>query len=168
MSGTALLVAAALVVAAFIAANVWLYIERSNTDAGSAANGSYPINGVQPAAMTSARERIPAMLSYKYTNVDSYIASAPDNATGQFKKDFTELITRVIAPAARAQKIVTHADVKSVGVIEAHSDSVTVLVMLDQTTTSKKTKGARVDGSRVRVVMTLTGGKWLVSSLTPI
>ena len=40
--------------------------------------------------------------------------------------------------------------------------------MLDQTTTSKKTKGARVDGSRVRVVMTLTGGKWLVSSLTPI
>jgi Mce-associated membrane protein len=168
MSGTALLVAAALVVAAFVAANVWLYVERSNSDGSTAASGSYPINGAEPAAMTSARERIPAMLSYKYTNVDSYIATAPDNATGQFKKDFTELITRVIAPAARAQKIVTTAQVKSVGVIEAHSDSVTVLVMLDQTTTSKKTKGARVDGSRVRVVMTLTGGKWLVSSLTPI
>jgi Mce-associated membrane protein len=166
--GVALLAAAALVVAAFVAANVWLYVERSNNGSTATADGSYPINGVQPAAMTSARERIPALLSYKYTDVDSYIATAPDNATGQFKKDFTELITRVIAPAARAQKIVTHADVKSVGVIEAHADSVTVLVMLDQTTTSKKTKGARVDGSRVRVVMTRTGGKWLVSSLTPI
>jgi Mce-associated membrane protein len=168
MPGAASLVAAALVVAAFVAANVWLYVERSNNDGTAAADGLYPINGVQPAAITSARERIPALLSYKYTDVGSYIATAPDNATGQFKKDFTELITRVIAPAAKAQKIVTHADVKSVGVIEAHPGSVTVLVMLDQTTTSKKTKGARVDGSRVRVVMTQTGGKWLVSSLTPI
>jgi Mce-associated membrane protein len=63
---------------------------------------------------------------------------------------------------------VTTATVKSAGVISAHPDSVTVLVMLDQTTTSKTTKGARVDGSRVRVEMTRTGGQWLVSNLVPI
>ncbi len=165
--GVALLVAAALVVA-FVAANIWLFVQRSDSHGAAAVDSWYPINGARPAAVTSARQRIPAMLSYKYTDIANYVASAPTNATGQFKKDFTQLITRVIAPAAAKQKIVTTAQVKSAGVIDAHSDSVTVLVMLDQTTTSKATKGARVDGSRVRVVMTLDGGKWLVSSLTPI
>lgn len=157
--GMALLVAAVVVVAAFVAANVWLYLVRSNNDATESA---------REAALTSARDRVPAMLSYKYTDITDYVSAAPDNATGQFKKDFTQLITRVIAPAATAQKIVTNAQVKSAGVIEAHADSVVVLVMLDQTTTSKNTKGARVDGSRVRVVMARTGSTWLVSSLTPI
>jgi len=157
--GLALLIVAAVVVAAFVAANVWLYLVRSNNDA---------IETARDAAVTSARERVPAMLSYKYTDITDYVAAAPDNSTGQFKKDFTQLIARVIAPAATSQKIVTNAQVKSAGVIEAHADSVVVLVMLDQTTTSKSIKGSRVDGSRVRVVMTRTGSTWLVSSLTPI
>jgi Mce-associated membrane protein len=157
--GVALLIAAAVVVTAFVAANVWLYLVRSDNNAAESA---------RDAAVTSARERVPAMLSYKYTDITDYVAAAPENATGQFKKDFTQLITRVIAPAATAQKIVTNAQVKSAGVIEAHADSVIVLVMLDQTTTSKNIKGSRVDGSRVRVVMTRTGSTWLVSSLTPI
>ena len=157
--GVALLIAAAVVVAAFVAANVWLYLVRSNDDA---------VESARTAAVASARERVPAMLSYKYTDITDYVAAAPDNATGRFKTDFTQLITRVIAPAATAQKIVTNAQVKSAGVIDAHADSVVVLVMLDQTTTSKNLKGSRVDGSRVRVVMTRAGGTWLVSSLTPI
>src|SRR6476469_2948696 len=135
--GVALLIVAAVVVAAFVAANVWLYLVRSNNDA---------IETARVAAVTSARERVPAMLSYKYTDITDYVAAAPDNATGQFKKDFTQLIPRVIAPAATAQKIVTNAQVKSAGVIDAQADSVTVLVMLDQTTTSKNIKGSRVDG----------------------
>lgn len=157
--GVVLLIAAAVVVAAFVAANVWLYLIRSNNDA---------IESARTAAVANARERVPAMLSYKYTDITDYVAAAPANATGRFKQDFTQLITRVIAPAATAQKIVTNAQVKSAGVIEAHADSVVVLVMLDQTTTSKNIKGARVDGSRVRVVMTHDGSSWLVSSLTPI
>ena len=43
-----------------------------------------------------------------------------------------------------------------------------VLVMIDQTTTSKGGTPNRIDGSRVRVELTKIGGKWLISDMTPV
>ena len=149
------------VVAAFVAANVWLYLVRSNNDATESAR--------EDRAMTSARDRVPAMLSYKYTDITDYVSARTRQRDRPVQEGLHPAHHRGSSRRRRrAQKIVTNAQVKSAGVIEAHADSVVVLVMLDQTTTSKNTKGARVDGSRVRVVMTRTGSTWLVSSLTPI
>ena len=57
---------------------------------------------------------------------------------------------------------------KQAGIVAASTDQVTVLVLLDQTTTSKATKKGRLDGSRDRVVMRKVGGTWLIAALDPV
>jgi Mce-associated membrane protein len=156
----ALIVTAALIVVlGFVAANVWLFTIRS-------ANSS--VERARVAALAVARTRIPSMLSYSYNDISSYVAHAPANTTGDFRKDFTQLVTSVIEPAAKQQHITTKATVKSVGIIDAHKNSVVVLVMIDQTTTSDSAKGGRIDGSRVRVTMLRAGNTWLVDDMTPV
>lgn len=142
-----------------LALNAWLFVVRSdNSDVEQARHD----------ALASARQRVPAMLSYDYKKIDAYIAGAPQNATGRFKADFGQLVTRIIAPAAKQQQITTDATVKNAGVVAASADEVTVLVLLDQRTTSKSAKSGRLDGSRDRVVMRKVGDTWLVASLDPI
>jgi Mce-associated membrane protein len=157
---TALVAAVAIVVLlGFVTVNVWLAVVRSAND------------GVERArvdALNSARTRVPAMLSYNYKDLSAYLTQAPTNTTGDFKQAFTKLLTRFIAPGAKKQRISTKATIKSAGVIEAHANSAVVLVMIDQTTTSKDATPNQLDGSRVRVELTLIGGKWLVSDMTPV
>ena len=148
-----------MLVLALVAANIWLYVIRSGNDT---------IEQARHDASANARKRVPAMLSYTYKSVAAFATDAPKNATGAFKKDFAQLIRTVIAPAAEQQQLTTAATVKSVGVVEAHATRVVVLVLLNQTTSSKSIKTPRLDGSRLRVTMRASGGTWLVSELTPI
>ena len=152
-------VAAGVLVLALIGLNVWLWTVRAdNSDVEQARHD----------ALASARQRVPAMLSYDYRKIDSYARSAPQNATGRFKSDFTSLVKRIIAPAAVQQQITTKATVKQAGIVDASADQVTVLVLLDQTTTSKTSKKGRLDGSRDRVIMRKVDGTWLVAALDPV
>jgi Mce-associated membrane protein len=96
------------------------------------------------------------------------VRTAPDNATGRFKSDFSTLVSKIIVPAARQQQITTVATVKQAGIIDASSDQVTVLVLLDQRTTSKSARKGMLDGSRDRVVMRKVGGTWLIAALDPV
>ncbi len=119
-------------------------------------------------AMTNARNRVPALLSYNYKTVDRYVADSPKNTTGAFKKEFTNLITTVIAPAAEQQQIVTKVTVKAVGVIDAHPRTIVLLVLLDQATTYRESPTAHIETSGRRVTMTRRGDTWLVSQLKQI
>ncbi len=157
---TALVAALAIVVLlGFVAVNVWLAVVRSGNDA---------VEQARVDALNSARTRVPAMLSYNYKDISTYVTQAPTNTTGDFKQAFTKLLNRFIAPGAKKQRISTKATVKSAGVIDAHANSAVVLVMIDQTTTSKGGTPNRIDGSRVRVELTKTGGQWLISDITPV
>lgn len=150
---------AVLLVLGLLGLNIWLWTVRSdNSDAEQARHD----------ALASARQRVPAMLSYDYRKIDSYARTAPLNTTGRFKTDLTALIARVIAPLAKQKHVITAAEVKQAGVVDASGDQVTVLVLLDQTTTSTKQKKGELDGSRDRVVMRNVGGTWLIAALDPV
>jgi Mce-associated membrane protein len=139
--------------------NIWLWTVRSdNSDTEQARHD----------ALASARGRVTALLSYDYRQLDSYVRTAPDNTTGRFKTDFTALLTQIIAPAAKRKQVITTATVKQVGIVDASSDQVTVLVLLDQATKSKTERRGRLDGSRDRVVMRKVGGTWLIAALDPV
>jgi Mce-associated membrane protein len=153
-------------VAGLVALNLWLSNVHSDRTSGQARIGDVETSRTQ--ALASARTRVPAMLSYSYKNVTSFAKDAPANATGKFRQDYARLISTVIAPAAKQQHIITRATVKSAGVIDAHTDQVDVLVLLDQTTQSKSSATGRIDGSRIKVSMRKAGGTWLVEDLTPI
>lgn len=120
------------------------------------------------AAKDSAESRIPRVLSYDFNTMDSEFDSATDNLTGTFRADFAQLSSKVIVPAAHRDSIVTHAKVVGTSVVTADPDKVTLLLFLDQETTSTKYQGPRLDGSRVRVIMTKVADQWLISDITPV
>lgn len=52
--------------------------------------------------------------------------------------------------------------------ISADAGTVTLLLFLNQNTTSTKYEGPRLDGSRIRVTMTKVDENWLISDLVPV
>ncbi|ORI28809.1 hypothetical protein BH686_00760 [Rhodococcus erythropolis] len=120
------------------------------------------------AATDSAETRLPQVLSYDFNTVDTQFASAVDNLTGKFRDDFAELSSGVIIPAAHRDSIITVAEVVESSVVNADANDVTLLLFLNQSTTSTKYEGPRLDGSRVRVTMTDADGSWLISDITPV
>ncbi|KXT57261.1 hypothetical protein Y710_09150 [Gordonia sp. QH-12] len=120
-------------------------------------------------ALASARRDVPELLSYDYRTIDqAFPKSAKKLLTGKFLTEYTELGASVVQPAAKRDAIVTKADVVEASVVAAEEDSVTVLLFVNQTTTSKDLEGPRLDGSRVRVHMTKDGDSWKISEFVPV
>jgi Mce-associated membrane protein len=151
--------ALAVLAASLWGACVYLYLQTTTTDR---------INTAQASAVNSANDLVPKILSYKFDSVDADLANGLAGTTADFKNQFATLSTQLIAPAAKNQNIVTTATVNGTSVISATADKVDLLVFIDQTTTSKDAAPPRLDGSRVRVTMSLVDSKWLISNLTPV
>ncbi|MFE3002781.1 hypothetical protein ACFXG4_48470 [Nocardia sp. NPDC059246] len=120
------------------------------------------------AARDAAQSRLPAVLSYDFNSIDTDFPKVTDNLTGSFRDDFAKLSSSVIIPAAHRDSIVTKAKVVESSVVSATTDKVDLLLFVNQETNSGKYQGPRLDGSRVRVTMTHTGGQWLISEITPV
>ncbi|MGW5514353.1 hypothetical protein [Nocardia africana] len=119
-------------------------------------------------ARDSAQTRVPKVLSYDFNTVDGELPTATQNLTGKFRDDFGKLGTSVIIPAAHRDSIVTKATIVGSAVVSSGKDEVTLLIFLNQETTSTKYQGPRLDGSRVRVTMARDAGAWLISDITPV
>ncbi|MDJ0395328.1 h domain protein [Rhodococcus sp. G-MC3] len=109
-----------------------------------------------------------AMLAYDYNGVDQQLASAADGLTGDFKDEYTKLVTDVIAPAAKEKSLTVQVTVQGTAVVSAEPDAATLLLFLNQITTSSDAPDAASSGSRVRMNMEKVDGRWLTSSLEPI
>jgi Mce-associated membrane protein len=155
--GAAFVVVAAL--AAFVILNIWLATKRAHND---------DVEHARTAAVKAARQRVVAMLSYDYRNIDTYISAAPKNTTGSYTHDFTHLLTTQVAPAARRDQIDTKVSVTGVGVLEAQKNEVTLLVLAEQATTNSQSAAPQHDGTQLEVTMRKTDHGWLVSYLTEI
>lgn len=119
-------------------------------------------------AAVAATELIPKILSYNYKDLDQSLSGAMDALTGQFKTDFQQLIDSAVRPAAQSRQIVTQATVQSTSVAKAADTDVTVLAFVNQTTTATDQKTPKVEGSRLRIGLHKTNGRWLISSMEPI
>ncbi|MEV4241462.1 MULTISPECIES: hypothetical protein [unclassified Nocardia] len=119
-------------------------------------------------AQESARSKISTVLSYNFNTIDTEFPRGTDNLTGKFRSDFAELSSKVIIPIAHRDSIITTAKVVESSIVTAAADKVTVLLFLNQETSSTKYQGPRLDGSRIRVGMTKVDGQWLISDITPV
>lgn len=119
-------------------------------------------------ALAAAVADVPALLSYKADNIEQDFAGKYGLVTGDFKTQFENLTKQTIIPAAKQQSLTTKAQVASAGVSSVDGDSVTVLLFINQSTTSNDQPGTKLDGSRVQVVMTKVGDQWKVAGLTPV
>jgi Mce-associated membrane protein len=142
-----------------------------------AAAAVFSVLAFQQAAAVSARAEAKAaggqivtqLLSYDYRTAQQDIAQRSNVLTGHFKDDYTKLMQDSVMPAAVQQQVTTRTDVTSSAVVSnVGSDQVTLLMFLNQTTQSSANKDPVFNGSRVRMTMQKTDGRWLVSDLTPV
>ena len=126
------------------------------------------VDSARQTAIEAARTRLPQLLSYDFHTLDRDLSGARAGTTGAFRDQFAELTTKVVAPAAQQQQIVTKTTVAGTSVVSADADRVVLLVFLDQVTQTKADPSSRIDGARVRATLQRQDGQWLVSALTPV
>jgi Mce-associated membrane protein len=148
----ALLVLALLAVAAFVT----VALRARHADRVEAA---------RDAAVTSAQSKAVDLLSYDYRHLDRDFATARKALTGGFRADYQATTSKVVRPGALQYRAVVKAEVAAVSVVSASEDRVVVLLFVNQTTTSTRLDGPKVDLNRVRLTMTKVGKDWLVSDV---
>jgi Mce-associated membrane protein len=150
-----LLVALALVLV--LAATAGLLLVR--------AEGADRVERARSEAQAAAEAHAVTLLSYDYRHLDRDFAKARKVLTGSFADDYATTTERVVRPSAEEVEAVVTAEVASSSVVRAEENRVVVLLFVDQTTTSTRLDGPKVDLNRVRLTMTRTGGEWLVSEV---
>ena len=120
-------------------------------------------------ALAAMQSNVPKLLSYDGNNdLNQEFAAKYDLLTGKFREDFTTLTKSSIIPAAAAHRIVTNAKIAESGVISVADDSVSVLMFINQTTTSSEDPAPQLDGSRVKVTAVRSGDQWKIGGLQPV
>ncbi|WP_063016508.1 hypothetical protein [Nocardia nova] len=126
------------------------------------------VNTARTSALATADSSVPKLLSYRADSAEQDLDAAANLLTGDFKNRFQSLVKDTIIPAATEHQTVTKASVAGKSVVDATSDSVTVLMFIDQTTSSKESPQPRLDASRVRIRLNHVGDQWLISELQPV
>jgi Mce-associated membrane protein len=116
-------------------------------------------------AAAAGRKAAETALSYDYRDLDKSFAAARATMTPEFAAKFDET-AKVAGVLATKTKATVKADVREVGVRDGDADRVTLIIFVNQTTTSTITKGSpRVDLNRTRFTMVRNGDRWLVQEI---
>jgi Mce-associated membrane protein len=109
-----------------------------------------------------------ALLSYSPDTLDKDFASAKTHLTGDFLNYYTQFTQDIVTPAAKQKSVKTSAAIVRAAVSELKPESASVLVFLNQTTTSKENVDGSFTASSVKVGLTKVNGAWLISSFDPV
>lgn len=109
-----------------------------------------------------------ALLSYQPDTVDADLQSAAGRLTGGFLDYYSKYTKEVVIPAAKEKKVDTQAEAVGSGVVSADADRATVLVFINQTTTTVDNPQPSKVASTVQVSLVKVDGRWLVDEFKPI
>ncbi len=116
-------------------------------------------------ALATARTSAVRILSYDYRHLDSDFGAATALTTGAFRTDYRATTAKAVAQLATQTKAVVTAKVAAGGVVTSTASRATVLLFVDQTTTSNRLAAPKVDQGRVELTLQRVHGRWLVSAL---
>lgn len=112
--------------------------------------------------LLAARDAAVLLFSYNYETLQEDFEAALEVTTGDFTDEYRRTTKEVVEPVAQEYDAAVEAVVVEAGVVEAEADRVVALVFLNQTTTSTRVDGPKVDQSRVRLSLTKVDGEWRV------
>jgi Mce-associated membrane protein len=116
-------------------------------------------------AAAAGRKAAETALSYDYRDLDKSFAAARATMTPEFAAKFDDT-AKVAGELATKTKATVRAEVREVGVRDGDADRVTLIIFVNQTTTSTITEGKpRVDLNRTRFTMVRNGDQWLVQEI---
>jgi Mce-associated membrane protein len=128
------------------------------------------------AAVAAAEKAAPVIFSYDYRHLDQDFAKAEALLTGSFRDQYAKTTQTVVKPTALQYQGVVQAVVAkpsdggapAVSVVSASPDQVVVLAFINQSTTSTRVSGTKVDQNRVLLTLTDTAQGWLVSAVNAL
>lgn len=142
-------------------AATWLYFNQYRPD-------KQTDPGVASAVAKAASDGTVALLSYSPDSLDKDFATAKTHLSGDFLSYYNQFTEQIVAPAAKQKSLKTNARVLGAAVQELHPDSAVVLVLVDQSTTSKDNPDPAMASSSVLVSLTRVNDKWLITKFDPI
>ncbi|MDP3713554.1 MAG: hypothetical protein Q8R60_13850 [Mycobacteriales bacterium] len=116
-------------------------------------------------ALRTARDAARLLLAYDYRRLDEDFAAGAALTADPFKSEYERTTTRLVRDVATQYKAVVRAEVVQAGAVEVAEDRVVALLFVNQTTTSTRVQGAKVDLSRVRMVLQRIDGSWRVTGV---
>jgi Mce-associated membrane protein len=111
-----------------------------------------------------ASKQVPEIFGYDYQTVERSLDNAYTMLTPDFRREFQEKANKDIIPQARDRQMVSQVNVVGVGVMDAHRNSGSVMVYINQTWIDKS-KQPLYNGSRLKVAYERIKGKWLINSI---
>jgi Mce-associated membrane protein len=117
-------------------------------------------------SLQAAKDTTVALLSYQPDTAEKQLGAAEQLLTGSFKNDFHDLITKVVIPGSKQQRISTVATVPAAASVSASADGAVVLLYVNQSTMIGSTPPTDLQ-STVRVTLDKVDGRWLISGFTP-
>jgi Mce-associated membrane protein len=139
----------------------WLYFKQYRPDQQTDAD-------VKRTVVAAASDGTVALLSYSSDSLDKDFAAARSHLAGDFLSYYDQFSQHSVAPVAKQKSMKTTAHVTGTAVTELHPDSATVLVFVDQSTTTKDSPQPSLAVSSVLVHMNRVNGTWLITRFTPV
>ncbi|MCK8645539.1 hypothetical protein [Mycobacterium colombiense] len=139
----------------------WLYFKQYRPDKQTDA-------GVASAVANAASDGTVALLSYSPDTLDKDFANAKTHLSGDFLSYYNQFTEQIVAPAAKQKSLKTNARVLGAAVQELHPNSAVVLVLVDQSTTSKDNPDPSMASSSVLVSLARVNGAWLITKFDPV
>ncbi len=116
-------------------------------------------------ALAASRDAARLLFSYDHTRLEEDFQAGLDVATGGFREEYERTTREVVQPVAEQYDAVVVAEVADAAVVSATPDHVVTIVFVNQTTTSTRVEGPKIDQSRVRMRLVPVDGEWLVDEV---
>lgn len=156
---TVLILGAATVAAAVLAAALYVTMYRPDQKVDDTVRATVEDTAAQGAV---------ALLSYKPDTVQDDVGGAQSRLTGDFLDYYTQFTNEVVVPAAQESQVATQASVIASGVVDVQAESATVLLFVNQTTTTAATPEPATTATSINVQLVRSGDQWLISGFDPV
>lgn len=117
------------------------------------------------AGLAASRDAARLLFSYDYNTLDRDFERGLAVTTGTFREEYQRTTREVVRPVAVQYNAVVKADVVEAAVVSASPNRVVTLTFVNQTTTSTRVQGPKIDQSRVRMSLRRVEGTWLVDQV---
>jgi Mce-associated membrane protein len=119
-------------------------------------------------ALPAARDAARILFSYSHERLDDDFEAGLALATGEFREEYERTTREVVRPVAEEYDAVVEAEVVDAAVVSSEPGRVVALVFLNQTTTSTRVDGPKIDQSRVRMTLVEVDGRWRVEQVSAL
>ena len=119
-------------------------------------------------ALAAATEAVPALLSYDASTIKNMVDANAALMTDDFASEYGELVEQDLRPTVVKEKLATDTQIATASIVSVSGSEATVLLFLNQLSSTKGMKVPSATGSRVRAILKLQEGNWLLDDMEPI